>query len=287
MASPRTMPESLEGRYEQVRERVARAAERAGRRPDDVLLVAVTKTAEPEQIRELLELGHRDLGENRVQQLAQRAAMVEEYHARLRVHSTSGRAKRDAAETLFAPRPSVEIARAPGAPAPAHPVRWHMIGHLQRNKAKKVVEFARLIHSLDSLRLAEELQALALKKDHVTEVLIEVNASGEPGKHGLPVPAVIPLAEQIETMMGIRVRGLMCMAPLSPRAEDSRPTFARCRELFEEMAGRRLSDGRFNILSMGMSNDFEVAVAEGANIVRVGTAIFGESRRPEPEDDED
>jgi pyridoxal phosphate enzyme (YggS family) len=166
-----------------------------------------------------------------------------------------------------------------------------MIGHLQRNKARKVVEFVRLTHSVDSLRLAEELQALALKRDQVIEVLIQVNCSGEASKFGCPMPAAIPLAEQIHSMINVRLRGLMTMAPYSENPEDARPTFARCRELFEEMQTLGFTQEHpFNILSMGMSGDFEVAISEGANIVRVGTAIFGEGRpesaeAEEPEED--
>jgi len=278
-ASPKLMPESLHDRFAQVKDRIARGAERAGRRPEDVLLVAVTKHAEPEQVRSLIDLGHRDFGENRVQHLVQQAAMVEEYVDRLRVApSAKGGAGRE---------PSA--ARA-DRPVPAgEPVRWHMIGHLQRNKARKVAEFVRLIHSVDSLRLAEELQQIALRRDQIIDVLVQVNCSNEKSKYGCPVPAALPLAEQIDTMINVRVRGLMTMAPLSPNPEDSRHTFSRGRELFEELRTSGISQGNVNILSMGMTGDFEVAVSEGANLVRVGTAIFGEPRhdRPEPDDEED
>jgi hypothetical protein len=269
---------------------VSAAARRAGRTPGEVIVVAVTKTADPEQIRTLLRLGHRDFGENRVQVLAQHAAIVEEYLSRQRL-VPSGR--RVAAEP-----PALFESASPLAPSPALPggpegVRWHMIGHLQRNKAKKVVDSVRLIHSVDSLRLAEELQTIALRKDRVIEVLLQVNCSGESQKFGCPLAAAIPLAEQIATMINVRVRGLMTMAAESARPEDARPAFARCRELFEEMRGLGLGEhAPFNILSMGMSGDYEVAIAEGANIVRVGSAIFGAARagvdHPElPEEDED
>ena len=146
---------ALDERYASVRQRVAAAAARSGRRADEIILVAVTKFAEPDQIRRLIELGHRDFGENRVQNLLQRAAMVEEHLARLRVlPQTLGRVSSNAARSL------IELDKA--APAIGaggkEPVRWHMIGHLQRNKARKACEVSRLIHSVDSLRLAEELQ---------------------------------------------------------------------------------------------------------------------------------
>lgn len=300
-AHPVSLPDSLDARYALVRERLAAAAARSGRRAEDIILVAVTKAADPDQVRALLELGHRDFGENKVQQLIQRAAMVDEYFNRLKVLPTSRGSRRGEGDPLFDASPKVDLIPTPTQPSG---VRWHMIGHLQRNKAKKCVEVVRLIHSVDSLRLAEELQTIALKRDEIVEVLIEVNCSGEATKQGCPVPAAIPLAEQIETMMNVRLRGLMTMAAPNPNpaahADETRACFARCRELFEEMGSFHFSERRFNILSMGMSNDFEIAIQEGANIVRVGTAIFGEGRpqdgngdgegddeRKPPEDDED
>lgn len=269
----------LAQRYAQIKERVARAARRAGRKPDDILLVAVTKFAEPEQIRELVHLGHRDFGENRVQQLIQRASMLEEYLARHRVlvHTPhpviAGGSLIDADNRRGTERLPV--------------VRWHMIGHLQRNKARKVVEFCRLIHSVDSLRLAEELQTIALRRDQPIEVLLQVNCSEEATKFGCAAAAAPHLAEQIDTMVYVRLRGLMTMAPLCDDPERARPAFSRCRELFEEIRAAGVGEGRFNILSMGMSNDFEVAIEEGANLVRIGTAIFGSPATIAPPADDD
>lgn len=262
----------LPARYASVQERVAHAAKRSGRKPGEIILVAVTKTAAPEQIRTLLELGHRDFGENRVQVLMQHAAIVEEYFARQKL-VPAGKHRAVGGESLFESA-DAKLRPAPTLPAGRDGVRWHMIGHLQRNKARKVVEFTRLIHSVDSLRLAEELQQLALRRDQVIEVLLQVNCSGESQKYGCPLPAAIPLAEQIGTMINVRLRGLMTMAA-EGKPEDARPAFARCRDLFEEMATRGVSEGPFNLLSMGMSGDFEIAISEGANIVRVGSAIFG------------
>lgn len=271
MSNPRALPDTLAERYELVKSRIAAAAKRSGRRAEEILLVAVTKYATPEQVRELLALGHRDLGENRVQHLLQQAAMVEEYQARLKALPATRKAAADAAATLFDTVPGK-----PGLPDPASAAaRWHMIGHLQRNKAKKIIELVRLTHSVDSLRVAEELQTLALKKDRVIDVLIQVNCSGEEQKFGCPIPATIPLAEQIGSMINVRVRGLMTMAAYSENPEDSRATFARCRELFEELRGSGVVEGPVNILSMGMTGDFEVAIEEGANCVRIGSAIFG------------
>ncbi len=263
--------ESLEGRFKSVKERIAAAAKKAGRSASDIMLVAVTKFAEPEQVRSLIQMGHRDFGENKVQNLLQRAAMVEEYMSRRRVMPHARH--RDQGEELLGGKEDA--------------VRWHMIGHLQRNKAKKAIEYCRLVHSVDSLRLAEEVQQVAVKREQPVEVLVQVNCSGEESKFGCPVPAAIHLAEQIDTMVYVRVRGLMTMAPYSDNPEASRATFERCRELFEEVKKTGVGEGRFNILSMGMSGDFEVAIAEGANLVRVGSAIFGENKHIQDADDDD
>jgi hypothetical protein len=258
---------------------VEAAAKRSGRSLNDILVVAVTKHALPEQVREILSLGHRDLGENRVQNLIQQAAMVDEFQSRLRTLPSMRRAASSSASVLDAGKN-----RSSSDPADAA-VRWHMIGHLQRNKAKKVIDLVRLTHSVDSLRIAEELQNIALKRDRVIEVLIQVNCSGEEQKFGCPVPAAIPLAEQIGTMINVKVRGLMTMAAHSDRPDDARATFGRCRELFEELRTSGVVEGPVNILSMGMTGDFEIAIEEGANCVRIGSALFGEPPAGSAEND--
>ena len=269
-SSVKPLPDTLVERYDLVKSRVEAAAKRSGRSLNDILVVAVTKHALPEQVREILSLGHRDLGENRVQHLIQQAAMVDEFQSRLRTLPSMRRAATSSASVLDAGKD-----RSNSDPTDVA-VRWHMIGHLQRNKAKKVIDLVRLTHSVDSLRIAEELQNIALKRDRVIEVLIQVNCSGEEQKFGCPVPAAIPLAEQIGTMINVKVRGLMTMAAYSDRPEDSRATFGRCRELFEELRTSGVVEGPVNILSMGMTGDFEIAIEEGANCVRVGSAVFGE-----------
>lgn len=281
--------DSIEARYAAVADRVAVAAKKSGRAPTDVILVAVTKTADPEQIRTLLRLGHRDFGESRAQVLVQHAAVVAEYLDRQRLAPSARRVPADGGDSLFGAH-KVNLDAGPTLPGGRDGVRWHMIGHLQRNKARKVVEFVRLIHSVDSLRIAEELQAIAVKRDQIIEVLLQVNTTGESQKFGCPQAAAISLAEQIQTMVNVRLRGLMTMASESADPEDARGPFRRCRELFEEMSSMGFGDpAPFNILSMGMSGDFEVAISEGANIVRVGTAIFGEAKpgvdHPELEED--
>ncbi len=243
---------ALKDRYRNVMERVGRAAERSGRRAEDVHVIAVTKTATPEQMRQLIELGQADFGENRVQLLSQRVGMTREFLDRHRTMTSS------------------RCAEVP------QEVRWHMIGHLQRNKVKAVLPLVRLIHSVDSLRLAEEIQNQAAKLDLKTDVLIQVNAVGEKSKFGVALPASAHLAEQMMGMNHLRVRGLMTMAPFHDDPDQVRPAFERTADTFNDMVKRGVCGPAFNILSMGMTNDFEVAIEAGANVVRIGRAIFGE-----------
>jgi pyridoxal phosphate enzyme (YggS family) len=249
-AQPLTTVSLLE-RYKSVQQQIARAAQRAGRNPADIVLVAVAKNASIDEVRQLIEAGHVDFGENRAPNLLQRAAQIEEFLQRHR--------------QLHGGKP-VNLPKQ---------VRWHMIGHLQRNKVRKLIGVVRLIQSVDSLRLAEEIQAAVVRQDEPVDVLVQVNTSGERTKSGVAPAAAQHLVEQIDTMLHLRPRGLMCMAPLSPDPQQSRPTFDRCRELFEEIRTSGAGGERFDILSMGMSNDYEVAIECGANVLRVGTAIFG------------
>jgi len=154
------------------------------------------------------------------------------------------------------------------------PVRWHMVGHLQRNKVRQALDAASTIHSVDSLRLAEEIDSRAGRQDLVADVLLQVNCSMEPQKFGVAVGAASHLAEQVCTLRGVRLLGLMTMAPLVRDPEKARPSFVRLRELFEEMRGEKIGGKDFRHLSMGMTQDYEVAVEEGATILRIGTALF-------------
>jgi len=250
-------PAALGERLVELRQRIAAAATAAGRHPGEILLVAVTKNASIDQIRELLALGQVDLGENRVQQLVQRAAQIDEALARRRQLPESA-------------------AESPPIKAP----RWHMIGHLQRNKVRKAVELSRLIHGVDSLRLAEEIQLSAARRETPIEILVQVNVAGEASKGGVVPAAARHLVDQIDTMVNVKARGLMCMAPLGADGgsdlDATRRTFDRCRELFEDIRSAGSGGDRFDLLSMGMSGDFEPAIASGANIVRVGSALFGD-----------
>jgi pyridoxal phosphate enzyme (YggS family) len=210
---------------ERVRERVARAAERAGRTPDDVLLIGVSKVVEVERIRAALAAGLGALGENRVQEAKAKVA---------------------------------ELGR---------PVPWHLIGHLQTNKVKDALPLFDLIQSLDRLELAHELERRAAAQGRVVEALLQVNVASEASKGGFAPDAVSEALDTIGTLSHVRVRGLMAIPPEVERAEESRPWFRRLREMADKHGLRDRS--------MGMSGDFEVAIEEGATMVRVGTAIFG------------
>lgn len=252
-----TAETQLKSRYAEVQQRIEQAARRSGRSASSIHLVAVTKYAAIDQIRELVQLGHRDLGENQVQQLMTRAALVDEWAMRSRTIPSA----------------------VPAAGLPdlgKRPIRWHLIGPVQSNKAKKAVEIARLIHTVDNLRVAESLQDEAVDRDEPCDVLVQINASGEQTKSGLPLPAVPYLIETIEEMTAVRCRGLMTMAPHDDDPATARRAFDRCRELFEDIRSDGIAGAHFDILSMGMSNDYEIAIECGANIVRVGSAIFGD-----------
>jgi PLP dependent protein len=243
----------LAEKLDDVKDRIAKAAAGAKREPSEVTLVAVTKTAAPEQIREILQLGVADLGESRVQVLTQRAAQMNEYHQRRLAHGDGP---------------------AGSGPLPEK-IRWHMIGHLQRNKVKPVLPLVSLIHSIDSLRLAEEIDAAAAKAGKRMPVLMQVNAGEEPQKYGVAVGAAVHLAEQIDSMPNLQMVGLMTMAPLEAPEPKVRQAFSRTREIFEELKWHKIGGSSLRHLSMGMSHDFELAIAEGATMVRVGTALFG------------
>lgn len=265
--------DSLKDRYLTVKQQIETAARRDGRDAQSVILVAVSKYAGIEQVRELISLGHRDFGENYVHSLLQKASMIDEWSQRQRtLPSALPAGKKPAPGGSVQGGMPLNIA----ASTPSAGIRWHLIGHLQRNKVKKAVEFSRLIHTVDSLRVAEDIQLAANKLGRPVDVLLQVNTSGESSKSGIAPAAAMHLVEAIETMVHVRVRGLMTMAPHTDNPEDARPTFSRCRELYDEIRRSGLGGEYFNILSMGMSADYEVAISEGSNLVRVGSAIFGD-----------
>ncbi len=249
----------LAEKLQELNDRIAAACEKAKRDPSEITLIAVTKTAAPEQVREMLQLGVGDMGESRVQQLVQRAMQLNEFHARKVQHGDEGVAKK---------------------------LRWHMIGHLQRNKVKQLLPLVSLIHGIDSLRLAEELDLQAAKIEKRQPVLLQVNASEEPQKHGVAVGAAVHLAEQIDSMPNLQIMGMMTMAPLDANESVARHCFARTREIFEELKWHKIGGGSMKHLSMGMSDDFENAILEGATMLRIGTLLFG-GNKAEHMDEED
>lgn len=228
---------------ERVRERIAAAAMRAGRDPEGITLVAVSKTVAVPLIREAVAAGQRDFGENRVQEAA----------AKYKELGTP--------EGALRPRGEEEV-------------RWHFVGRLQRNKVRHLVGWVDLIHSLDRPGLAAEIGSRASAAGAQQEVLAEVNVSGDPGRGGVAPESLAPLLESASAVPGIRVSGLMAMAPVVGSPEDARPYFRRVARLRDEVAAR-FPELSIHHLSMGMSQDYEIAVEEGATLVRVGEAIFG------------
>ncbi len=226
----------------EVRDRIAAAASRAGRPPEEIVLMAVSKTHPPEQIREAYNAGLRLFGENRVQEFAGKAQAL------------------------------TDLAEA----------EWHMIGHLQTNKAAKAAELFVAVDSVDSVKLAEKLDAAARFVGHKLGVLVEINVGGESAKSG-----VAPDSRELEELLqatprleALEFRGLMTVPPFTDNPEEARPYFRKLRDLQETIAKRRLPSITMNALSMGMSHDFEVAIEEGSTCIRVGTAIFGERSKP-------
>ena len=226
--------------YQDVEKKVTEACKRAGRAREEVTLIAVSKTKPLSMIEELLPLGVRDFGENKVQELTQKA------------------------ETLV----QKEVVKPQ--------VRWHMIGHLQRNKVKYLVDKACMIHSVDSLRLAEEINKEAGKKGIRIAVLIEVNVAEEESKFGVPMEDAEKLIRQIAVLPWISIRGLMTIAPYVENPEENRLIFRNLRNLSVDIQGKSIDNVTMDVLSMGMTGDYQVAIEEGATHVRVGTGIFGE-----------
>lgn len=234
---------SIADNIARIRERISQAAARAGRSPDSVMLMAVSKVVEPERIRQAYQAGIRVFGENRVQEFDDKAPAIKDLEN----------------------------------------TEWHLIGHLQTNKAKKAIEIFHAIDSLDSPRLAQKLDQAAQVSGRVLPVLIEVNVGGEENKSGVSPDSseIGELLRGAEKLSHLQVRGLMTIPPYTEDPEGARPYFRKLRELRDAIAARRLPRIQMDVLSMGMTHDFEVAVEEGSTCVRIGTAIFGE--RPTPQ----
>ncbi|MCL2110717.1 MAG: YggS family pyridoxal phosphate-dependent enzyme [Clostridiales bacterium] len=228
----------------EVRGRIAAAAERSGRTADDVTLVCVTKTRTVEEIREVIEAGECSLGENRVQEFLEKYDKVQ-----------------DIAD---------KSAKKPN-------IMWNLIGHLQRNKVKYLTGKVALVHSVDSFRLAEEFNARGAKAGVPTDVLIQLNMGGEAQKSGVSISDCRALVGEIAGCLPyVRIRGLMAVVPMADDPEDVRGYFRDAKLTFDALAKERGGlEAGFEHLSMGMTHDYEVAIEEGATMVRVGTAIFG------------
>ncbi len=224
----------LKDNYSIVRENILKACEKAGRDPESVKLIAVSKTKPAEDIEEIYSLGQRDFGENKVQELSQKIEILPD------------------------------------------DIKWHLIGHLQHNKVKYIIGKTELIHSVDSERLALTISKEAVKHNVTADVLIEVNVAGEESKFGVTTDETIELIEKISKLSGIHICGLMTIAPFVADPEENRPVFRKLRELSVDIADKKIDNVTMSVLSMGMTNDYMVAIEEGATLVRVGTAIFGE-----------
>lgn len=223
----------LKDQLQEVEKRIQAACDRAGRKREEVTLIAVSKTKPVETLQEAYDLGVRIFGENKVQELtAKYEALPKDIH-------------------------------------------WHMIGHLQTNKVKYIIDKAELIHSVDSLKLAETIEKEAAKHDLIADILVEVNVAEEESKFGMKREEVIPFVEKVSAFPHVRVRGLMTIAPFVEDPEENRSIFADLHKLYIDIKKKNHDNDTVSVLSMGMTNDYEVAIEEGATMVRVGTGIFG------------
>ena len=210
------------------------AAVKSGRKAEDVLLCAGTKTRTADEINEAIDAGITDIGENKVQEIMDKFDSVK-------------------------------------------PVRWHLIGHLQTNKVKYIIDKVSMIHSVDSLHLAQEIDKRAAQHGITMDILIQVNSAQEESKFGISTDETEGMIRDIlDKCPNIRIRGLMCIAPFAENPEDVRVYFAQVKKLYDEYSSIEHKNLDFKYLSMGMSHDYEVAILEGSNLIRVGTAIFGE-----------
>ena len=218
--------------FKEIKQNIASAAEKSGRKAEDVILLAATKTVEVERINYAISEGLEYIGENRVQEFL---------------------SKKD--ELLFCHR--------------------HFIGHLQTNKVKDIVPFVELIHSVDSVRLAKEISKQSVRFNKTTDILLEVNVGNEQSKSGFLVEETENAVREIAKLPNICVKGLMAIPPICEKAEDNRKYFSIMYKLFIDIGAKKIDNSNMDFLSMGMSDDYEVAISEGANIVRVGSALFG------------
>jgi len=224
--------ETIKNNLQTIKEKIKKAALKAKRNPEEIKLVAVTKTATIEQIEEAINAGVKIIGENKVQEAKEKYQIL-------------------TADT-----------------------EWHLVGHLQTNKVKYAIEIFDCIQTVDSIKLAKEINKRSLQFGKITNVLVEVNVSGEETKYGIKPEEVEPFLKGISDFSRIRVRGLMTIAPIAEDKEEVRPYFRKLRELSEEIKSKNIKKVKMDYLSMGMTDDFEVAIEEGANMVRIGRGIF-------------
>ena len=223
----------IQEQIREVREHINQACSRSGRNPEDVTLIAVSKTKPVSMIEEALQSGILDYGENKVQEIVDKHEQLPEN------------------------------------------LRWHMIGHLQRNKVRQVVDKVCLIHSVDSLRLAEQIETEAARLGITSDILLEVNVAREESKYGFFMEEIGQAVETIRHFPHIKIRGLMTIAPFVENPEENRCIFKKLYDLSVDMKSKNIDNVTMSVLSMGMTNDYEVAIEEGATMIRVGTGIFG------------
>lgn len=223
----------IKNNLDNIMQRVKAAAEKSGRKSEDIRVVAVTKTVDAERIKNVFEYGLLDMGENRVQELLEKYDKLD-------------------------------------------PVcKWHLIGHLQTNKVKYIIDKVEMIHSVDSIELAKEIDTRASRHRRTMDILLQVNVSGEETKFGVSPEQIYDFVNAISCMENISLRGLMTVAPLTQNPQEVRPVFKKLYDIYIDIKRKSIDNVNMDYLSMGMSNDFEVAIEEGANIVRIGTGIFG------------
>lgn len=223
----------LKENYRAVKENIQKACEKVGRNPEEVTLIAVSKTKPLSDIEEVMETGCIDFGENKVQEMCDKEEKV------------------------------------------SKPVNWHLIGHLQTNKVKYIVDKAALIHSVDSVKLAFCIDKEAAKKNVTVPILVQVNIADEDTKFGLKKEETLAVIEEVSKFSNVKIKGLMTIAPFVENPEENRIHFQNLRQLFVDIKDKTIDNVDMEILSMGMTGDYQVAVEEGATMVRVGTGIFG------------
>ena len=223
----------LKGNLQSVEENIKKACEKAGRKREDVTLIAVSKTKPVEMLQEIYDQNIRNFGENKVQEMCDKMEVLPK------------------------------------------DIKWHMIGHLQTNKIKYIIGKTELIHSVDSLHLAQEISKQAVKHDVQTDILIEINIANEQTKFGIDAGDTIQLVREIAALPNIHIKGLMTIAPFVENPEDNRLYFRRIHQLSVDITKENIDNVNMDILSMGMTGDYMVAIEEGATMVRVGTGIFG------------